>query len=44
VVLKDAEELVEADVDRGRLNHRLVERLYAHTLVVNLGSNIAVTE
>jgi hypothetical protein len=43
MVLEDAEELIEADIDRGWLDHRLFKRLDPHTLLVDLGTDIAVT-
>jgi hypothetical protein len=43
MVFKDPEELVEANIDRGGLNHRFGEWLDAYTLGFDLGTDIAVT-
>jgi hypothetical protein len=44
MVFEDAEELVEANIDRGWLDHRIGERLDAYTLGFDLGTDIAVTK
>jgi hypothetical protein len=44
VVLKDSEEPVEADVDRGGLDHRRVERLDPHTFCGDLFFDIAIAQ
>jgi hypothetical protein len=44
MVFKDAEEFVEANIDRGWLDHRISEWLDAYTLRFDLGTDIAVTK
>jgi hypothetical protein len=44
VVFKDTEELIEPDIDRGWLNHRLMEGFDAYASGGNFASNIAITK
>jgi hypothetical protein len=44
MVFEDAEELVETNIDGGWLDHCLFKRLDPHTLGIDLGTDIAVTE
>ena len=44
MVLKDAEEFIEADIDRGWLDHRLVERFDGYAAISYFGADIAITE
>jgi hypothetical protein len=43
MVFEDAEELIEADINRGRLDHRIGERLDPYAFFGNLGTDITVT-
>jgi hypothetical protein len=44
MVFEDAEELIEADIYRGRLDHRIRERLDPYAFFGNLGTDITVTK
>jgi hypothetical protein len=44
VVFKDAEEFIQAHIDRRWLDHRLVEGFDAYAACGNFASNIAITK
>jgi hypothetical protein len=44
VVFKDTEELIEPDINRRWLNHRLMEGFDAYAPSGNFASNIAITK
>jgi hypothetical protein len=44
VVLEDAEELIEADIDRRWLNHRLFKWFDGNAAIIDFGADIAITE
>jgi hypothetical protein len=44
MVFKDAKEFIQADIDRGWLDHRLFKRLDGDAAGRYFGSNIAITK